>query len=95
MIIKTQIKRGAIQKVCHLHNDIFHHIQLCQTLSILLYDFSCVSHSASLRNYRMKEKEIFCIVAASAQHVLLREVEITPLDKIVFLDTRVSINNPH
>ena len=77
-------------------------------LSILLYDFSCVSHSASLRNYRMKEKEIFCIVAASAQHVeifcivaasaqhvLLREVEITPLDKIVFLDTRVSVNNPH
>ena len=31
MTIK-QINRGAIQKVCHLHNNIFHFIHLCLTL---------------------------------------------------------------
>ena len=52
---KKQIKHGVIQKVCHLHNDIFHPIQLCHTLSILLYHFPCVIHEASLRNYRMRK----------------------------------------
>ena len=29
---KKQVKHGAIQKVCHLHNIIFHSIQLSVTL---------------------------------------------------------------
>ena len=44
MIIKEQIKHGAIQKVCHLHNGIFNPIQLCHTLSILLYHFLFIIH---------------------------------------------------
>ena len=39
MTIKQQIKHGAIQKLRHLHNSIFCPIQLCHTLSILLYFF--------------------------------------------------------
>ena len=35
--MKQQFNYGTIQKICHLHNDIFHHIQLCHTLLILLY----------------------------------------------------------
>ena len=44
MAIKQQIKHGAIQKVCHLHNAIFYPIQLYHTLSILLYHFPCDIH---------------------------------------------------
>ena len=44
MTIKQQINHGAIQKVCHLHNGIFHYINLCHTLTILLYLLSCVTH---------------------------------------------------
>ena len=36
MTIKQQIKLGGIQKVCHLHNGIFHPIHLCQFCSKLL-----------------------------------------------------------
>ena len=41
----TQINHGAIQKVCHLHNGIFHSIHLCHivnfTLSLpLCYSFT-------------------------------------------------------
>ena len=39
MTIKQQIKYVAIQKVCHLHNGSFRPVQLCHTLSILLYRF--------------------------------------------------------
>ena len=39
MTIKQQIKYVAIQKVYHLHNGIFSPVQLCHTLSILLYHF--------------------------------------------------------
>ena len=39
---KKKIKHGVIQKVCHLHNDIFHPIQICHTLSILLSYFPCI-----------------------------------------------------
>ena len=31
MAIKKQIKHGAIQKVCHLLNGVFHPIQRCHT----------------------------------------------------------------
>ena len=32
--ILNRVKHGTIQKVCHLHNIIFHLIQLCHTLLI-------------------------------------------------------------
>ena len=44
MAITQQVKWGAIQKVCHSHNGIFHPIQLCHTFLILLYHFPCVIH---------------------------------------------------
>ena len=42
--IKQQINHGTIQKVCHLHSDIFHLIYLCHILSVLLYYLPCVIH---------------------------------------------------
>ena len=47
-IKNKQIKYGAIQKVCHLHNGIFEPIQLFVTL--------CQFYS--IRNYRMRNKEL-------------------------------------
>ena len=44
MTVKQHINHGAIQKVCHLHNGIFHSINLCYTFSILLYHLLCVIH---------------------------------------------------
>ena len=34
MTNKQQINDAAMQKVCHLHNDIFHPIHQCLTLSV-------------------------------------------------------------
>ena len=34
MIIKQQINRGTVEKLCHLYNGIFPSIHLCHTLSI-------------------------------------------------------------
>ena len=59
MTMKLQIKHGAFQKVYHLHNGIFHSIQLCHTLSILLNYFPCVIPYTLLGNYRMREKKTF------------------------------------
>ena len=39
-----QIKHGALEKVCPLHNGIFYPIQPCHTLSILLHYFPYVIH---------------------------------------------------
>ena len=44
MIVKQQINHGTIEKVCHLHNGIFHSNDLCCTFSILVYNFRCVIH---------------------------------------------------
>ena len=88
MAIKQQIKHGAIQKVCHLHND--------HTLSILLYHFLCVIHLTSSRNYRMREKKIFCIYGwFSVSCCIDKGRKITSLNTIKSLDTYVFINNPH
>ena len=68
---------GSFEKVCQLHNGIFYLIQLCHTLSILLYHFPCVIHQTSLRNNRMREKKrlFFAYMAVSAYHFVLKEVE--------------------
>ena len=71
MTIKKQIEYGSIQNVCHLHNGIltqFNFVTLCQfTLSLLL----CYSlNFTKLRNYRMG-----AYMAASAYHVISKEVE--------------------
>ena len=36
MTVKQHINHGAIQKVCHFYNGIFHSINLCHTFSILI-----------------------------------------------------------
>ena len=43
-LVKQNINHGAIQKVYHLHNGIFHSINLCHIFSILLYRLPCVVH---------------------------------------------------
>ena len=35
MTVKQQTNYGIIQKLCHLHNGIFHHIHLGHSLLIL------------------------------------------------------------
>ena len=62
MTIKQQINHGDIQKVCHLHNDIFHSIHLCHTLPTLLYHLPCI-----IKNIKN--------MAASEYHVISKEVE--------------------
>ena len=54
MAIKKEVSHRVTQKVCHLHNGIFHSIpvHLCHTLSVLLYRFPCVIHYNKLWNER-------------------------------------------
>ena len=83
MTIKQQINHGAIQKVCHLHNDIFHPIHLCHTLSILLYHIP-LGYSIKVTNYGMREKTTFRIYGQTLYHIISKEVEncIFKLDRI-------------
>ena len=69
MTTNQQINHGVIQKVCHLHNCIFHPIHLRRSLSTLLYHFPCVILSLPMcyllkikkkKKCGMREKKIFC-----------------------------------
>ena len=59
LTVKQCINHEAIQKVFHLHNGIFHSINLCHTFSILLYHLP-LGYSLKT-NYGMTEKKNFCI----------------------------------
>ena len=43
-ITKQQINHEAIQRVCHLYNDIFRPILLRHALPVLLHHLPCVIH---------------------------------------------------
>ena len=66
---------GVIQKVCHLHNVIFHLIQPSHTLSILLYHFSVLFTKLHLETIEWEKRRFFAYMAASAHHVISKEVE--------------------
>ena len=93
MTIKQQINYGTIQKVCHLHKDIFHPIQLYHTLSILLYCLPCAIHTK--KTMERQKRRFFVRMADSAYHVISKEVENYIVDTIAFLDTHVYVNNPY
>ena len=86
MTIKQQINHGVIQKVCHLHNGFFHFINLCNTLSILIYHLPCVVE---------EKRRFYAYMAASAHHVISKEIQNHIFDTIAFLDTHIYINNPY
>ena len=44
MAIQQPVNHGTIQKVCYLHNGIFHPIHLCDTLSNLLFRVPYLIH---------------------------------------------------
>ena len=79
---KKQIKHGAIQKVCHFHNVIFHPIQLFVTLC----QFYC---NTSLRNCRMRKNNFFCMTVSTYQ-VIPKKVKNHILRHIERLDTHVT-----
>ena len=66
---------GLFRKYCHLHNAIFHSIQLCHTLSILLYHFPVSFTKLHEGTIEWEWKRFFAYMAASAYHVILTEVE--------------------
>ena len=45
MAVKQHIKHRALQKVFYLRNSIFHSMNLCFTLSLLLYPRVCIDIS--------------------------------------------------
>ena len=72
MTLKQEINHRTIQKACHLHNGIFHSINLYHTLC---HTINPLCYSLKITNYEMREKNIFCIyMAASARHVISKEV---------------------
>ena len=81
MTVKRHINHRAIHKVCHLHNSIFHSINLCHTFSILLYHLPC--YLLKVTNCGMGEMKIFVYMAVSAYGGISKE-----------LDAHVGINNP-
>ena len=59
---------------CHLHNGIFHPIQLCHTLSILLYHFPCVIQKTYQETIEWEGKRFFAYIFCT-YHVISTEVE--------------------
>ena len=55
MTIKLQIKKGAIKKVCQLHNGIFNPTGLCHTVNFILSIPLCY-----LLNFGIREEKTFC-----------------------------------
>ena len=84
----------AFQKVYELHGGIFHPINLCHNLSILLITSPVLfTKNKKLKNER---KEDFLHIWL-LQHITLyqRRYKITSLATIEFVDTQVCVNNPH
>ena len=98
MTIKQQINHGTIQKICYLHNGIFHSIYLCHTFVTLS---SPLCYSLKITNYGMINKyNNFFYMNASAYHVISKENSRNGgrklyLDTTAFLDTHVYINSPY
>ena len=62
MAIKQQIIHVAIQKVCHLHNGLFHSIPFDLWGHFFNFTLSpSLSYSLEMTNYRMKEKKVFSL----------------------------------
>ena len=70
MTIKEQIRHGAIQKVCNLHNGTLSHFANF-TLSLPL----CKSLNFTKKLYNERKEDFFAYMAASAYCVISQEVE--------------------
>ena len=66
---------GPFKKYVPCIMAFFTPFNFCDNLSILLYDFPCVIHKTSSRNYRIGGKKFFAYMAASAYHVISTEIE--------------------
>ena len=73
--MKQQIKHGTIQKVCHLQNAIFHPIQLCHTLSILLYHSPVLFPKLHQETTEWEKRRFFAYKAASAYHAISKDIK--------------------
>ena len=64
MIIKQQINHGAIQRVSHLYNDIFHPVHLCHIYSpdnidsMTVSAYHVISKELENRIFRHDHKEL-------------------------------------
>ena len=77
MKVEQHINHGAIQKVYHLHNVIFHSINLRLTFLMILYT-SLVFFTKTLKIKTMKweKRRIFQYIAASAYYFISKEVSL-------------------
>ena len=73
MTIKQQFNQGVIQKVYHWHNSIFRPIQF--TCVILCQFYSIASPTLFTKNRKLWNERKDKGVAASAYHVIPKEVE--------------------
>ena len=62
---KKKTKHGAIQKVYHLHNGIFHPMSHIVNFTLTLP--LCYSLNVTKKLYRVREKKMFLYMAASAE----------------------------
>ena len=58
MTTKKQINHRAIQEVCHLYNGILYSINLCHTLSILLFASSAL-FTKSNKGWNERKEDLF------------------------------------
>ena len=63
---------GVIQKTCHLHNRIFHPIQICQFYSITSPMLFAKLHYEIIQ---WEKTRFFVYIALSAYHVISKEAE--------------------
>ena len=68
MTVRLYINHGAIQRVCHLHNGIFHSINLCHTFLILFYIILVLCTKNNMERF-------FVYMAASAYHEISKKAE--------------------
>ena len=69
-------------------------MQLCNSLSILLYHFLC--YRLKMTNYGVKEKKISCMYSCFRRVIISKEVENRVFrHNCIFRHTYVCINNPY
>ena len=73
MTIKQQIDHSTIQKVSYLHNGIFHPFHLCHKLSIFVTSLELFTKHNKL--WIERKEDFFVYMAASAYHVISKDVE--------------------
>ena len=82
-------------KGCHLHNSIFHPIQLSRFVNFILWIPLLYSLNLTKKLYNDRKEDFLHLRLLQCITFYQRRQKITSFDIIEFFDTHVCINNPY